>query len=70
MTTNPNTDVQELQSLLRQKQDELAAASITSRPQEELIKLYRDIKEVQYQIVLLRNKILDLSQTDTRSAVS
>jgi hypothetical protein len=70
MTPNPNTDIQELQAVLRQKQDQLAAASSTGTPQKDVAKLYRDIKEVQYQLVLLRNNILDPSQSDTRSTVA
>ena len=70
MTPNPNTDIQELQAILRQKQDQLAAASSTGTQQKDVAKLYRDIKEVQYQLVLLRNNILDPSQSDTRSTVA
>lgn len=70
MNNKPGPGVPELQALLRHKQDQLQALSASKGSQEELAKLYRDIKEVQYQLVLLRNNILDPSQADARPTVS
>jgi hypothetical protein len=68
MATNPNTDLSGLQALLRQKQDELATASLNNTPQTELVSLYKGIKEIQYQIVLLRNNVLDPVQAELRAS--
>ncbi len=66
----PDTDLQELQRFLRFKQDELATASFGNTTHAEQAALYKQVKEVQYRILLLQNKLTDTSQVDSGTIIT
>jgi flagellar biosynthesis chaperone FliJ len=48
---------QELESLLHEKIDAYETAVDGQKPQDQVSSLYKEIKELQYQLTLLRNNL-------------
>ncbi|MCW3073893.1 MAG: hypothetical protein JWP69_962 [Flaviaesturariibacter sp.] len=61
MANEVPSPLQQLEAIVQQKQRAFDAAEKANLPREKLAAIYKELKEAQYNLVLLRNNILNLA---------